>query len=381
MAPTDYFEAFASRYKPYKAGAWCYEDGCIYRGLDLLFEATQDRRWRSHLFRLIDPQIGADGALADYDPQEFNIDNILSGRVLFPLAEETGDGKYRAAAERLIEQLTVHPRILSGNYWHKKRYPRQLWLDGLYMALPFQVEYAQVAGRPDLIADALQQLSTALVLTEGSSNLHVHGYDESRNQRWAEPVTGRSPAVWARAMGWMAMALVDVLAFLPEDAATSALRRRTRAILTEIASRQTASGLWQQVLDAPALPGNYEESSAAAMFAYAFLRAARLGLARGEDGDRLASAGQRALDALLTTRLTEQDGITRLTGICHVAGLGSFSGPYRDGSPRYYLTEPVVYDDAKGVGPLMMAFAEAEQLKANRPMSRLPTARGGSHTS
>lgn len=380
MTPTDYFDEFASRYEPYKGGAWCYEDGCIYRGLDLLFEATGDRRWRSHLYRLIGPQIGADGALAGYDPQEFNIDNILSGRVLFPLAGETGDGKYRAAAERLIEQLTAHPRILSGNYWHKKRYPRQLWLDGLYMALPFQVEYGHAAGRPDLIADALQQLSTALVLTEGSSNLHVHGYDESRDQRWAEPVTGRSSAVWARAMGWMAMALVDVLAILPDDTATSALRRRTTAILTEVASWQTASGLWQQVLDAPALLGNYEESSAAAMFAYAFLRAARLELVEEEATDRLAVAGLKALDALLTARLTEQDGIIRLTGICQVAGLGSFSGPYRDGTPRYYLNEPVVCDDAKGVGSLMMAFAEAEQRKTSRPMSRLCTAREGSHT-
>lgn len=374
MTPTDYFDAFASRYEPYKGGAWCYEDGCIYRGLDLLFEATGDKRWRGHLYRLIGPQIGADGALAGYDPQEFNIDNILSGRVLFPLADETGDGKYWAAAERLIEQLTAHPRILSGNYWHKKRYPRQLWLDGLYMALPFQVEYGNAAGRPDLIADALQQLSTALVLTEDSGGLHVHGYDESRDQRWAEPVTGRSPAVWARAMGWMAMALVDVLAILPDDAATSGLRRRTAAVLREIVSRQTDSGLWPQVLDAAALPGNYEESSAAAMFAYAFLRAARLGLVEEEAADRLEAAGLKALDGLLTRRLTEQDGVVRLTGICQVAGLGSISGPYRDGTPGYYLTEPVVCDDAKGVGPLMMAFAEAEQLRAKRQTSRLRTA-------
>lgn len=359
MNPTDYFDDYCRRYQPYKDGAWCYEDGCVYRGLVQLFEATGEARWRDHLLRLIGPQVGADGTLAGYDWQEFNIDNILSGRALIHLAATTGEPRYLTAAGHLIDQLDRHPRIRAGNYWHKKRYPHQVWLDGLYMGLPFQIEYGLVTGRTGLIADALQQFSTALALTATTGGLYVHGYDESREQRWADPVTGRSPAVWARAVGWLAMALVDALTLLSADEATASLRLRTRLLLVEVMTRQTASGLWTQVLDAPDLDGNYEESSASAMFAYALLRAARLGLVAPERAEAAAAAGRRALEALLSSRLvTDEQGITRFTTIVHVAGLGGFEGGERDGTPGYYLTEPVVSDDAKGVGPLMMAFAE-----------------------
>lgn len=356
MDPTDYFDQFAQRYTPYKGGSWCYEDGCVYRGLRLLFEATGEVRWNKHLHRIIDRQVASDGTLLGYDPAEYNIDNILAGRVLFPLAAETGDPRYSKAADHLAGQLQNHPRILAGNYWHKNRYPHQVWLDGLYMGLPFQIEYALVNDKPALIADALQQFSTALVFTATKGGLYVHGYDDSRKQRWSDTTTGKSPAVWARAVGWLAMALVDALALLPKDGATTALRQRTRRLLDELTARQASSGLWMQILDEPDLADNYEETSASAMFAYALLRAARLGLA---EPDRAVSAGDRALDALLSRRLeTDDQGVTRLTTIVGVAGLGGFEGNYRDGSPGYYLTEKVVADDAKGVGPLMMAFAE-----------------------
>jgi unsaturated rhamnogalacturonyl hydrolase len=359
MTVIDYFEQFTSRYQHYKGGSWCYEDGCIYRGLQLLHEATAEKRWDDHLHRLADEQIGEDGTLAGYDPHEYNIDHILAGRVLFPLAAATGDSRYLKAADHLAGQLKTHPRIPAGNYWHKKRYPHQLWLDGLYMGLPFQIEYAQATGRPELITDALQQLATALALTENPGGLYVHGYDDSRDQSWADPVTGRSPALWGRSLGWLAMALVDCLTVLPDDEATASLRKRTRVLLADVMDRQTENGLWMQVFDAPDLVGNYEETSASGMFAYALLRASRLKLVDADEAERAQKTGSRALDALIETKL-EQDphGRTQLIGIVHVAGLGGFDGNYRNGSPEYYLTEPVVSDDAKGVGPLMMAYAE-----------------------
>ncbi|WP_418138169.1 glycoside hydrolase family 88/105 protein [Agrobacterium sp. El2ro-1b] len=360
MKATEYFDQFSSRYKHYKGGSWCYEDGCVYRGLQQLLEATGEARWNDHLHRLADPQIGANGTLAGYDPQEYNIDHILAGRILFPLSAQTGDARYLAAAGHLAGQLNSHPRTHAGNYWHKKRYPHQVWLDGLYMGLPFQIEYGQATGRPELIEDALRQFSAALALAADPGGLYVHGYDESRSQRWADPATGKSPAIWARAVGWLAMALVDALVILPDDSATADLGERTRRLLDGIIARQTQAGLWMQVLDNPDLAGNYAETSASAMFAYALLRAARLGLLQGEEAEAALAAGQRALAALLETRLErDEQGVARLTGIVHVAGLGGFDGNYRDGTPGYYLTEPVVSDDAKGVGPLMMAYAES----------------------
>ncbi len=358
MTPIDYFEQFCSRYEAYKNGSWCYEDGCIYRGLELLYKATGEKRWFDHLLRLITPQVSADGSLSGYRPDEFNIDNILPGRALLFLHRETQDPRYMAAAKRLIGQLDAHPRIPAGNYWHKKRYPSQIWLDGLYMGLPFQVEYALATGETPRIGDALQQLATALALTAIGNGMHVHGYDDSRAEKWSDPVTGKSQAAWARAMGWQAMALVDILAILPNDHATASLRDQTRTILRAVTYRQKASGLWPQVLDAPNLEGNYDETSASAMFAYALLAAVNPHLATEEQLE-FKTAGALALNAIAGTRLVPKDGQIHLAGICQVAGLGPFNGRYRDGSPAYYLTEEVVADDAKGVGPFMMAYAKA----------------------
>ncbi|MGQ8633738.1 glycoside hydrolase family 88/105 protein [Agrobacterium sp. DKPNP3] len=365
MNPIDYFDQFSSRYRHYKGGSWCYEDGCVYRGLQQLYDASGDRRWNAHLHRLADQQIAPDGTLAGYDPQEYNIDHVLAGRVLFPLSAETTDLRYLKAAEHLAGQLSTHPRTAAGNYWHKKRYPHQVWLDGLYMGLPFQIEYGLAKGREDLIGDALRQFSTALAVTKDGGDLYVHGYDESRSQLWANNESGKSPAVWARAVGWLAMALVDALTLLPEDNATRTLRDAARHLLAGIVARQTNNGLWMQVLDEPHLAGNYEETSASAMFAYALLRAVRLKLVQGRAANDALSAGRRALQATLQTRLkADEQGVMRLIGIVHVAGLGGFEGNYRDGTPEYYLTEPVVSDDAKGVGPLMMAYAESLRLAA-----------------
>ena len=351
----EYFDAFAARYSHYKAGSWCYEDGCVYRGLALLHKATGEARWWDHLRRLTDAQIAPDGTLAGYRIDEFNIDHILAGRCLFHLADETGDPRYMAAAGHLAEQLSRHPRTVAGNYWHKQRYPQQVWLDGLYMGLPFQIEYGIRQAQPALVEDALAQFARALELTRGPAGLYVHGYDAARTQDWAAPETGKSAAVWARAVGWLAMALVDISALVPECAP----KRQTLDLLNSVVRQQAASGLWPQVLDAPDLPGNYEESSASAMFAYALMRGTELGLGEWFD------AGQHAHDALVDSRLETEGAVTRLTGICHVAGLGGFDGKMRDGSREYYLSEEVVADDAKGVGPLMMAAAQ--RLTARAP--------------
>ena len=349
----DYFDAFTARYQPYKDGAWCYEDGCIYRGLLLLHEATGEQRWRDHLLRLAGAQVAADGSLAGYRIDEYNIDNILSGRVLFALNRWTGDPRWMRAAALLARQLATHPRTDSGNYWHKLRYPHQVWLDGLYMALPFQIEYAQATDNSALTEDALSQLRTALELTLRPDGLYAHGHDAARVQEWADAGSGQSASVWARALGWQAMALLDCAALVgPEGFDRAGLMSSTLALLTRLSGLQADDGGWLQVINLPHLPGNYTESSATAMFAYAFGAAQ----AQGMPVPDLLATRDRAL-SFLHDHLGSDGGQLQLSGICHVAGLGGFSGVYRDGSPEYYLTEKRVSDDAKGTGPLMMAYA------------------------
>ena len=349
-----YFDAYAGRYTPYKGGNWCYEDGCLYRGLAALHDATGDQHWLDHVTRLLGAQIGAGGTLAGFRRADYNIDNIMPGRTLLYLHRKD-PGRYLEVAGSLAAQLANHPRTRSGVYWHKLRYPWQVWLDGLYMGLPFQVEYGILTRDRALVEDALAQLETALALTLcPETGLYAHGYDESRDQAWADPETGRSSAHWARALGWLAMALVDVAELVgPEmDEAVAVASVR---LFRQLVDLRQPGGLWTQVVDRPDLSGNYVETSASAMFVYALLKARRLGLLE------LSTSAANDLARTLQDRALRpgRDGVTQMVDICEVAGLGEFKGRYRDGSAAYYLSEPCVADDPKGVGPLMMAVAEA----------------------
>jgi unsaturated rhamnogalacturonyl hydrolase len=351
-----FFDTYAERYSAYKGGDWCYEDGCIYRGLMLLDGADRSPQWFGHLKRLVDAQVDEAGGLAGYVAEDFNIDNILSGRALLFLHERTGEERYLEAAHLLARQLARHPRIDAGNYWHKLRYPHQVWLDGLYMGLPFQIEYGLKRGHPELVGDAVNQMRTALdLLRDPETGLYRHGYDASREQSWSDPETGRSPALWSRAIGWMAMALVDIIELVgPQAASATGLDATARDLARRLAKHQRPDGRWNQVTDLPDFEGNYPESSATAMFAYFYLMLGRLGLA-----ERAPEIGLAALRGLLDNALRpDGSGQLALHDICHVAGLGGFGGHYREGTAEYYLSEPRVADDAKGVGPLMMSVAE-----------------------
>ncbi|RCW25847.1 unsaturated rhamnogalacturonyl hydrolase [Ciceribacter lividus] len=356
-----YFDSYARDYAYYKGGAWCYEDGCLYRGLSALHDATGDGRWLDHLVRLVNGQIDPTGEIRGYAAEEYNIDNLLPGRALLYLDRHTHDPRYRAATEHLAIQLEEHPRIAVGCYWHKLRYPHQVWLDGLYMTLPFKVELGRATDRPALVADATRQMLTALTLTfDEKSRLYRHGYDERRQQPWADKDTGLSPTHWARAIGWMAMALVDLVECLPAGSERDTLASHLRELSVRLKQLRTPDGRWLQVIDQPDLPDNYAESSATAMFAYAYLKAARLGVA-GVDPE----IGQAAFRSLQENAL-RPDGKDRIVlwDVCCVAGLGGLGGVYRDGTPAYYLSEPLQPDDVKGVGPLMMA--EAERLRLSQ---------------
>lgn len=348
-----FLTGYLARWTPYKEN-WNYEDGCIFKGCLDLFHATG----RTDLFRFVEravsARIGTDGGIRGYDPDDFNIDNINPGKVLFPLFAATGDQRYRAAMDRQRAQLDRHPRTRSGNFWHKAIYPWQVWLDGLYMAQPFQVSYARLTGDAARLADVLAQFAVVRqVLRDPASGLYVHGWDERRAERWSDPQTGRSPHVWARAMGWFAMAIVDCLEPWPGER-TDGLEPLADLLVEVAAALETVrspAGLWWQVATHGGATGNYEESSASLMIAYALLKGARSGVL----APRYATLGRTAVQAVIDRHLT----MDALGGICGVAGLGNT--PYRDGSYDYYVSERVVANDPKGVGALFMALAEAVQ--------------------
>ncbi|WP_299928581.1 glycoside hydrolase family 88 protein [uncultured Pelagimonas sp.] len=345
-----YFDTLARNHQPYKGGAWCYEDGLIYRGLESLHRATGETRWLDHLVRLIEPQLLEGPDLAEYKPSDYNIDNINAGRALMYLHDVTSDEKWLRYAELLMDQLATQPRTTTGVYWHKLRYPWQVWLDGIYMCPPFQISYGLRTNNDALVADSLIQMKKALEHTYvPETGLYAHAFDEARKQPWADKNTGHPKAHWARALGWLAMALVDVAELVgPERFAP--LKSQTEDLLTKIANLRRPSGLWLQVIDQPDFPENWEETSASVMFVYALNKAKKLGLGGAFTKDM-------ATKVLMNSLRPKPNGGLEMVQICHVAGLGMYQGRFRDGSAAYYISETCAIDDPKGVGPLMTLAA------------------------
>lgn len=335
---------------------WDYTAGLALLAVLRVGDATGDARHGEYVRRNVDRLVQADGRITTYRTDDFNLDQINEGRLLFPLLARTGDARYRLAADRLRSQLRAQPRTSDGGFWHKQIYPQQMWLDGLYMAHPFYAEYARRFGEPEAFDDVARQfLLVARHLRDPRTGLYYHAWDAAHAQAWADPATGLSRHFWGRAVGWYMMAMVDVLQELP-------VAHRDRAaildVLRDLADavarvQDPVTGLWWQVLDQPNRRGNYLEASASSMFVYAFARGARLGYLDA----RFRRLADRGFDGLVRTLVvTGADGQPSLTGICKVAGLGGT--PPRDGSYEYYVGEPVVSDDYKGVGPFILAALE-----------------------
>ena len=337
---------------------WTYDHGLVLKGIERVWLNTADKQYFDFIQRSMDHFVANDGSIRTYSLDEYNIDNILPGRNLLFLYKATREEKYKKAAALLREQLKTHPRTSEGGFWHKKIYPWQMWLDGLYMGEPFYAEYAVTFSEPAAFDDIAKQF----VLMERHSRddktgLLYHGWDESKQQRWANPQTGRSPNFWGRAMGWYAMALVDTLDYFPEK---HKQRAELVAILNRLAQavakyQDQRSGLWYQVLDKGTAKGNYLESSAACMFVYALAKGVRDGYLP-ESYMQVAKNGYRGI--LREFVKTDASGQLNLEGTVNVGGLGG--NPYRDGSYEYYLSEKVVTNDPKGIGALLLAATEME---------------------
>jgi len=340
-----------------KKPKWNYIDGCMIKALLDLSNITKDKKYFDFAEHYIDAYVGDDGSLLGYERDIYDIDSVNEGKVLFTLFDATGKPKYRKALDLLYQQITTQPRTKEGNFWHKKVYPNQVWLDGLYMAQPFYLEYENRYNQHRGYEDIFHQFQNVFRLMKDSqTGLYYHGYDESRSMFWADPKTGLSQNFWLRSLGWFAMALVDVLELAEPNIATkeiSQLKQEYKALVDSVIRYQDSdTGLWYQVIDKPQHPGNYLETSGSAIFSYCILKAVRLGILPQE----YRTLGLKAFEGICNRYLkTTPKGLV-LGGICLMAGLG---GPdKRDGSVEYYLSEPIVENDAKGVGPFLFAYGE-----------------------
>ncbi len=338
---------------------WTYTTGFLMEALDDVAKTTGDADMAAYAKRTMDSFLFEGGTIHSYKLDDFNIDNINSGKMLQRLYRQFGDEKYLDAINTLAAQLADHPRTSEGAFWHKKRYPHQLWLDGVYMGMPFLAGVGVMEGDQHKIEEAAREFTIARMhLRDADTGLYYHAWDEAKKQVWADPDTGQSKHFWGRGMGWYAMALVDILDVIPVD--MTQLREPLLAIVAELAGDlvnfQDETGTWFQIMDMPEEPGNYREASGSAMFTYFFAKA----LNKGYLPKTYIPVARKAYAGLVDEFVAVYaDGSFNLTNICEVAGLGYG----RDGSYRYYMSEPVVVNDPKGLAPAIMAGVQMAELE------------------
>ena len=335
---------------------WMYEDGVLLTAMEYAGKLLDDRRDLPFLFSYLDHFITRDGRIPAVEKRPPSLDCINNGKVILAAYQNTGEIRYRKALSYLRSCIETHPRLTNcAGFSHKKIYKDQMWLDGLYMLLPFYAAYTGLWGPDSCFDDIAVQFE---LITKFAYNpdkgLYYHAYDHSRSMFWADPVTGCSPHFWGRAMGWLAMAAVDTLDFFPKaHPKREAILDVIQKIASGIIRYQSPSGVWYQIPDLPDREGNYKESSCSCMFAY-FLKKA---LQNGYLPDSYSGYAQKAMDGILHEFVTEKEGAVNISNVCLVAGLGPAKKPERDGSFSYYISEPVVNNDNKAFGPLLWALA------------------------
>ena len=346
-----------------KAVGWNYIDGCIILALLEIYQTTGEEKYYEFANAFIDHRVREDGSISGYSVDEYNLDNVNAGKTLFALYDINGKEKYRRAIDLIYSQVQTQPRTAEGNFWHKKIYPNQVWLDGMYMAQPFYMEYETRFNGKKNYEDIFGQFHNVIEhMRDPKTGLYYHGYDASRTVFWCDKETGLSQNFWLRALGWYSMALLDTLDKCEVcrecEEEYEYLKQAFVDLTDSMLKLQNESGLWYQL---PALGGkepNYLETSGSAIMAYSLLKGVRLGFLP-ED---YRVYGLKAFRGICNAYLKEKNGQLSLGGICLVAGLGPADNPRRDGSFAYYMSEPVVEDDAKGVGPLLLAYTEMRRL-------------------
>lgn len=336
--------------------SWNYMDGCMIKAIIELYHMKKDSRYLEFADHFIDYFVQEDGSILSYHPEDYNLDNVNAGKTLFDLYKLTGREKYRKAIDTVYSQLKSQPRTTTGNFWHKKIYPNQIWLDGLYMAQPFYMQYTLTYEDGKNCEDCCSQFYHVYELMRDTRNgLYYHAYDDSRQAFWCDKVTGLSDNFWLRALGWYAMALVDTMEIMPEYLHTekTRLRRIYQELIDAMLPYQDGeSGMWYQVVNRGGISPNYLETSGSAIFAYAIMKSVRLGFL----DETYFTYGKKAFDGICEKYLSEKNEELQLDGICLVAGLGNQE--MREGTFDYYMREPIVKNEAKGVAPLILAYIE-----------------------
>jgi unsaturated rhamnogalacturonyl hydrolase len=353
-------EAVLAAY-PNLSDKWSHEYGVVFKAIEDVWLKTGEDKYFEYILNNIKPNIDEEGHIRGYNVEKYELDDINTGRLLFSLSDKTGDERYSKAAAKLREQFRTHPRTSDGLFWHKAVFPFQAFLDGGYMGSPFYAQYASRTDDREALDDVAKQIILLAKHTKDEQcGLHYHGWDEKKQQLWADPETGCSRSFWGRAMGWYSVGIVDILDYLPEEHPDHS---RLIDILNSLMSavirvQDPITGVWYQVMDQQDRKGNYLEASASCMFAYSLAK----GIRKRYLPESLLTALHKAYQGIITQFIEEgPDGEVRIKSVCKTAGLGLY--PHRDGSFDYYISEPIVENDFKGISTFIMASVELEALQ------------------
>ncbi len=336
---------------------WAYDVAFLGMAIDRL--GNEDPKYSKYMEDWVNYFVHDDGSVTDYRLEEYNLDRIFPGRNVLTVYQRDSRQKCKIALDNFIKQLETHPKTNSGGYWHKKIYPWQMWLDGIFMGSTFMAAYAREFNQPEWFDAATRQTIMIYEKTlDPGTGLLMHAWDESREQKWCDPLTGKSLYPWSRATGWYLMAIMDILDCLPADhpdrnGLISILQKTSDALLKV---RDPDSGIWFQVLNHGGREGNYLEGSGSAMFTYVFAKGARLGYL----DQKYREIAESAFDGILKELITvDEKGFVTMHNICGGCGLGG--NPYRDGSYEYYINEKRFDNDTKGVAPFILAALELDR--------------------
>lgn len=332
------------------AHRWHYHQGVFLCGMELLAQTVQDSgRYMEYIQQYVDNLVD------DYGNFYFardELDAMQAGQLLFRLHEQTGEPKYKAAADKLRCLLLTLNRTSEGGFWHKDKYPNQMWLDGLYMAGVFSLKYANAYGETGLREVVLfQERLMRKHMKDEATGLLYHAWDESRQMPWANPDTGCSPEFWSRAIGWYGLALSQFLDLLPaDDPGREELAKELQGFVQALIRYQDgASGLWYQVVNKGDQKDNWLEASGSCLFVYTLAKAVQFGLA----GEEAVIAARRGFEGLTEIVEWDEQGRLLLPDIC----IGTSAGDYEN-----YVTRPKVKNDLHGVGAFVMACVEMRSL-------------------
>lgn len=342
---------------------WSYTNGLVLQAMSKVYEKTNNQKLYDYIYDYANRMIEEDGAIKTYKMSNYNLDMIKSGDAIYYVYNKTEEPRFKKVMDTLHKQLEGQPTTSEGGYWHKKVYPYQMWLDGVYMAEPFHTKYAKSYMDDEEAKKVYDKIMLQFDLIEKNSRdpetgLYYHGWDESKEQKWANKDTGLSQNFWSRGMGWYGMALVDVLDYLPQDheGRERLIKYLNQYVEAIVKYQDEKTGTWYQVLNLPEREGNYLEATGTSMFTYTLAKGVNKGYLPKQYLDNANKAFEGILDTFITV---EDNGVVNLNKCCGVAGLGG--NPYRDGTFEYYIGEIIRSNDPKGTGPFIMAALELKK--------------------